>query len=89
MADISQQSVEEFNDYLKEFDFPGEVLDAFLMNDISGSIFLLMEEEELKELVPSTGQRIKMRELLRKQKKVPAIIATIHVVSYQTPFFFF
>ena len=61
--------VEEFNDYLNFKNFPGSVLDSFLLNEISGSIFLLMEEDDLKELVPITGYRIKVRELLTNQKQ--------------------
>ena len=52
MADVAELSVEDFSDYLKQNKFPGEVLDSFIQNEISGSIFLLMEEEELKELEP-------------------------------------
>lgn len=69
-ADVScsEFSVEEFSDYLKISKFPANVVDSFLANKISGSIFLLLEEEELKDLVPITGYRIKVRELLRSQK---------------------
>lgn len=66
---VSELSVEDFNEYLKINKFPGSVLDNFLLNEISGSSFLLLEEAELKELVPVTGHRVQVRELLRSQKK--------------------
>ena len=62
--DICNQTVEEFNAYLEKNGFADDVLDSFFSNRISGSLFLLMEEEELKELVPIAGYRIKVRELL-------------------------
>lgn len=63
-------NVREFNDYLKRKGFSNDVLESFLLNEISGNIFLLMEEDELKELIPITGYRIKIKQLLKYQKSI-------------------
>ena len=38
----------------------------FFVNDISGDLFLLLNESEIKELAPKISDRIKLRVLIKK-----------------------
>ena len=68
MAEMSAVDVEEFCDYLKEKGFDDDVVEHFWCNAVSLTTFLLLEEVDLKELVPMIGNRVKIRELLRTLK---------------------
>ena len=66
---VLQLNVSQFSDYLQDLEFSESVSHKFEENEISGSTFLALEEEDLKELVPVMGIRIKLKELMRTLKK--------------------
>ncbi len=69
MAELAAVDVEDFCDYLEvEKGFDDDVVECFRRNAISRTTFLLLEEVDLKELVPMIGNRVKVRELLRTLK---------------------
>ena len=43
-----------------------EVVDAILDNEVTGECFLLLTEQEIKELAPKIGDRVKLRQLISK-----------------------
>ena len=68
-SDFSEFSVEEVVEYLEDKDVGAEVLDNFKTNLVNGEAFMILEEEDLKELAPLIGERTILRQILRTIKK--------------------
>jgi hypothetical protein len=69
VKELSNLSTEEFADYLeKEYD--DEVSEIFKKNKIDGSVFMLMNENQLSALVPAVGDVIRFQELQKHVKKL-------------------
>lgn len=68
MSELSAADVDEFCDYLEEKGLDETTVESFRHNAMSRATFLLLEEEDLKELVPLIGNRVKVRQLLRALK---------------------
>ena len=70
----------EFCSWLEEKIFNGEILQRFSKNKICGCTFLGLTEEDLKELLPVIGERIRVRQLLKEIKQVYSV--TYNSCSY-------
>ena len=70
MAYLEYLSVEEFAEHLVEEGIDDEVAKSFEENRISGDVFLKLQDDDLKELVPVIGSRVKVRQLLKKATQV-------------------
>ena len=64
MLNAEVLNVNEFADYLDEKGIGEEVVKSFKENEICGATFLELQNDELKELVPVVGIRVKVRKLL-------------------------
>lgn len=69
-SDIKSLGVDQFAEMLKNEGYDDCVVQKFVENQISGSIFLKLQEHHLKELVPVIGVRLSIGELLTKARKV-------------------
>ena len=67
---IEDATVSQIGDYLLERGISDDVVDNFHRNQICGQAFLNLTDEDVKELVPPIGIRIKIREILRQHQKV-------------------
>ena len=56
----------ELGKLLEEHRIAEEVVDAILDNEVTGECFLLLTEQEIKELAPKIGDRVKLRQLISK-----------------------
>ena len=45
-------------------------MSAFVCNLVCGQTFLALTEDDLKELVPVIGDRVRVREVLQRERKV-------------------
>ena len=70
MSHLQFLSVEELADYLEEEGMDEEVAKSFKENRICGATFLQLQNDELKELVPVIGSRVKVRKLLENAIQV-------------------
>lgn len=69
MESIKNLSIEELCEYLKNQNFQSEVIESVGRNRISGSSFLELTPEHLKELFPAIGDRMSVSKLLNKTKE--------------------
>ena len=67
---IKDLNVDDFSEFLLEKGVHEEVASLFVSNRISGSIFLRLSEDDLKELIPTIGDRILVKELLKQVSQV-------------------
>lgn len=67
---IKDLNVEDFSEFLLEKGVHEEVASLFVSNRISGSIFLKLSEGDLKEIIPTIGDRILVKELLNQVSQV-------------------
>ncbi len=71
MTNISVGStVSEVKEYLLDRGIPEKVAEDFYRNKICGQAFFNLTEDDLKELVPLIGIRAKLREMVKKVKKL-------------------
>ena len=70
MAYLEYLTIDEFAERLVEEGIEDEVVKTFEENRISGAVFLQLQEDDLKELVPVIGDRVKVRQLLREATQV-------------------
>ena len=63
---VEKLSMEELETFLEEQCISAQVTNQFSSNEISGEQFLLLTELEIKELAPKIGDRVKLRELIKK-----------------------
>lgn len=54
-----------------------EVASLFVSNRILGSVFLKLTEDELKELIPTIGDRVLVKELLKNVSQVKITCAIL------------
>ena len=64
-------TVDEFEEYLATKGFSEDVVRNFGRNRVTGAAFLLLTEDDLRELVPLIGERTSIRELLNHQVSFP------------------
>ena len=71
-SSFSSLGVGEFCQRIRQEDheFPEEVVDALRDNGISGSLFLQLTTEELKELAPRIADRVALRQIQSKVRGV-------------------
>ena len=50
--------------------FHENIISAFIRNRICGKTFLALTEDDLKELVPVIGDRVHVREILQRERKL-------------------
>lgn len=67
---INGLNLEDFGDFLLEKGIHEEVASLFISNRITGSAFLRLSEDDIKELTPRIGNRILVKELLKEVSKV-------------------
>lgn len=72
---IKDLNVEDFGDFLLQKGVHEDIASLFVNNRITGVLFLKLSEEDLKELIPTIGDRIVVKELLRDASKV-----TCHII---------
>ena len=70
MAYLEYLTIDEFAEHLVEEGIEDEVVKTFEENRFSGAVFLQLQEDDLKELVPVIGDRVKVRQLLREATQV-------------------
>ena len=63
---IEPLSHDDFADFLLERNFHEDLISLFVSQRITGTAFLRLSEEDLKELIPIIGDRVLVRELLRE-----------------------
>ena len=61
---------EDFGHFLEAKGVYEDVVSTFVNNRICGRTFLTLTEDDLKELVPIIGDRVYIRELLQRERKV-------------------
>lgn len=67
---METKTVDEFKEYLLERGISERVAENFHENEVSGSAFLKLTEEDIKELVPPIGIRSAIRNIIKELKKV-------------------
>ena len=66
VENIKTLSCEGFSSFLESSGVHEDVISTFVSNRISGSTFLKLSDDDLKELVPVIGDRVFVRELLEE-----------------------
>lgn len=67
---VEHLGVTELVSFLKENGFPILLADAFFDHRITGSLFLALSERDIEQLSPRLGDRMRIRGLLKKLRKV-------------------
>ena len=67
---VEALNCEDLGHFLEAEGVHEHVVSTFVNNHICGRIFLALAEDDLKELVPITGDRVHIRELLQRERKV-------------------
>lgn len=65
MENIGELNCVDFSDFLVKEGFHEDVVSAFTANRICGQTFIEMTDEDIKELLPVIGDRIRIRKLLK------------------------
>lgn len=68
--DIASFTVDELCTYLEKENFSADVIEAFYENEVNGSLFLDLSEENMKEVSPTLRERIRLRKLQKTQAQV-------------------
>jgi len=77
-ANIEDFSHQQLADYLAtSVGIRSEAVSAFQTNLINGVTFLSMSEDDIKDLLPVIGDRILIRNLLKKLREVDSLIAIL------------
>ena len=71
---IKDLNVDDFGEFLLEKGVHEELASLFVSNRISGSIFLRLSKDDLKELIPTIGDRILVKGLLNQVSQVRYIL---------------
>lgn len=83
MTSLSDFSVDDLVDFLLEKGVCEDVAENFRKNRVSGTAFLKLTEEDLKELVPIIGVRTEVRDILAESKTVSlATITDLDIASF-------
>ena len=56
---------QEFGEFLTAEGIHEDVVSLFVTNRVNGSTFLKLSEDDLKELIPTIGDRVIVREILK------------------------
>ena len=67
---INGLNLEDFGDFLLEKGIHEEVASLFISNRITGSVFLWLSEDDIKELTPTIGDQILVKGLLKEVSQV-------------------
>ena len=67
---MENYSISELKEYLVEKGVSADAVENFEKNQVSGSVFLKLTEEDLRELVPLIGVRAGIRDLIKEHQKV-------------------
>ena len=70
MDSICSMDIIEFCTYLADKNFDEDIVQKFSKNKICGSTFLNLTEDDLKDLLPVIGERVRVRQLLKEAKQV-------------------
>ena len=65
---VEQLTVSDLFDFLEDSGISAQITNAILENDVGGKELLCLSEEEIKELAPKIGDRVKLRSLISKYK---------------------
>lgn len=66
ISNIRDLTCNEFSKYLTREGVHEEVIELFSLNRICGETFCDLNEEDLKELLPVVGDRVRIRRLLKE-----------------------
>jgi len=67
---VSELSVDTLAEFLVSKGIRNLLAAEFRRNLVSGSVFLKLTEEDLKELAPLIGERVQLREILKQCRAV-------------------
>ena len=67
---ITSMECEEFSDYLLAKGLHEDVVSKIVGNRIDGQLFISLSEDEVKELAPVIGDRIRLRKILDEERTV-------------------
>ena len=68
-GDEETLSCEAFGEFLLSQGVRSSVVTAVVDNRINSELFVGLEEEDLKEVAPAVGDRIKLRKILNEARK--------------------
>lgn len=69
---------EDFGNFLEAEGLHEDIVSTFVGNRICGQVFLALTEDDLKELVPVIGDRVRVREVLQRERKVNIILQGVN-----------
>lgn len=78
---LSDLSVQELAEYLKELCVSSQAIDSLIENQVSGRALLLVDEGELKELLHTIGDRAVVRDLLNRARKKVGWLCSYLVIA--------
>lgn len=67
---IEKLDCEYFSKYLLKNGFNRDIATSFLKHKICGCTFLAMRDDDLRDILPLVGDRIRMRKFLLKVSKL-------------------
>lgn len=82
MALSSSSTIEQVKEHLLARGISEETAERFSSNGICGLAFFSLTEDDLKELVPLIGARIKVRGIIKDIKEVSSITVVYEVHYY-------
>lgn len=85
LKSVKLLNCEDFTEFLEAEGAHEDVVTSFLNNRISGEAFINLSEEDLKELAPAIGDRVFVRELLRKAREATATVCFMTDVMCGVP----
>ena len=74
MDRLKLMSCDDLSEYLEVQGAHEDILRALVNNRINGPAFLSLTEDDLKELLPMIGDRIYIREILRKAREADSMV---------------
>lgn len=79
--ELGALSVEELAKELKKSGVSSDALKGLVTNRVSGKALLVLDSEELKELVPTIGDRALVRNLLEESKvRIPNLCSKVCII---------
>ena len=86
--EVQTLNCEDFGNFLEAEGFHEDIVSVFIGNRICGNSFLALTEDDLKELVPIIGDRVRVREVLQRERKVIISVANIFQILKGSKFIF-
>ena len=77
MDEVEGLSCAGFSEFLVREGFHNDIVSAFSSNRVCGQTFVQLTEDDLKELLPVIGDRVRIRKLLKEINQVRAHISPI------------